>query len=91
MLMSQHSLAERVPKERRLRASLIGYIQKAIDAGAIRPMSADLAFQIAVGVVMQPVIGAIYGDIAHPIEQHYEEIRTSLLGALSVDAAVLGN
>ena len=49
-----------------------------MNAGLMRRMPTVLAIHFALGVVLQPVIGAIYGHIDGPVTRYADEILTAL-------------
>jgi len=78
VLLSQHDLHRTVPPEQGLRALLTGLLRDGTAGGRIRTMSTDLAVQFILGIVLQPVVGALYGDLSSPLSAHYAEIVDAL-------------
>jgi hypothetical protein len=67
-----------VPPEQSARALLRGVLAEGIAAGRVREMSVDLACELVLGVVIQPVIGALYGHVSTPISDCFEDIYAAL-------------
>lgn len=61
ILLSQHDLYAGIPREEGLRVLIRGVIDSGVDRGEIRKMDVDLAVQLYIGIVIQPVIGRLYG------------------------------
>jgi AcrR family transcriptional regulator len=85
ILLSQHDLHRTVPPENGVRAFLQGMIRGGMGTGRLRQMDPELAAQLFLGIVLQPVVGALYGDLALPLEQHEEEIVGALARVLLDD------
>ena len=82
ILLSQHDLHRTVPPENGVRAFLQGMIRGGMGAGRLRQMDPELAAQLFLGIVLQPVVGALYGDLTRPLEQHEEDIVAALARVL---------
>lgn len=78
LLLSQHELHDSVPIEGGIRSFLVGLIREGIGSGRIRAMDPDLAAQLVLGIVLQPVVGALYGHIPPPLANHHREIMGAL-------------
>lgn len=85
ILLSQHDLHRTVPPENGVRAFLQSMIRGGMGTGRLREMDPELAAQLFLGIVLQPVVGALYGDLALPLEQHEEEIVAALARMLLDD------
>ena len=85
ILLSQHDLHRTVPPENGVRAFLQSMIRGGMGTGRLREMNPELAAQLFLGIVLQPVVGALYGDLALPLEQHEEEIVAALARVLLDD------
>ena len=82
LLLSQHDLHSLMPKDQGIRALLTRLVEEGIAQGQIRPMDHDLATQLFIGIVLQPVVGFIYGDLEGPIRVRSGEILRALERAL---------
>lgn len=78
LLLSQHDLQQGIPNDKGIKLFLQGMIQAAMADGTIRRLDLDLAIQFLLGVVLQPVVGALYGDLAQPLTQHHDAILSAL-------------
>jgi len=63
LLLSQHDLSRSIPKNKGIRSVLVGVLTQGMRIGDIREMDPDLAAHLALGVVVQPTVGVIYGDV----------------------------
>lgn len=92
LLLSQHDLARSVPQELGVRPFLKRLMSEAIAQGRIRPMNPDLAVQMLMGMVLQPVIGVAYGHLAGPVTEHFDVMFEAILRALGTpgDSAIPG-
>ncbi len=82
LLLSQHDLAGSVPAEQGVRTLLLHALQRAREAGVLRPIEPDLAMQFLLGLVLQPVVGMIYGDVAPPVSSRADAILDALARVL---------
>lgn len=87
LLFSQHDLSPTVPAEEGIRAIVNRFLQAGVAAGEWRPLETDLAFQFVLGLVIQPVVGIIYGDLQGPAARYADEICAMLERVLGVEAA----
>ena len=78
LLLSQHDLQQAVPAEKGIKGFLQGMIQSAMATGDIRTLDHNLALQFILGIVLQPVVGALYGDLPQPLVQHHAAIVSAL-------------
>lgn len=78
ILLSQHDLAAHIPADRGVYALLSRWIAKAVEEGEIGSISPPLAVQFVIGIVLQPVIGAVYGHVAGPISGYGDAIVGAL-------------
>ncbi len=90
LLLTQHDLSSAIPEPQRIAPLLGRLIGDGIAAGEIREIAPALVLQYLLGVVVQPVIGAIYRDVASPVRQHREEILSSLWRVLHPAAVAPG-
>jgi AcrR family transcriptional regulator len=74
LLLSQHELNNRIPPEQSLRTLAAHVMRDAIRRGDVRALDPELAVQFLLGVVLQPVIGAVYGNVSRPVIQHLPAI-----------------
>ena len=63
LLLSQHDLAATLPAEQSFHLWLRRLIAEGMAQGRLRKMDADVASQLMLGVVLEPVIGSIYGRV----------------------------
>lgn len=83
ILLSQHDLYAGIPREEGLRVFVHGVIERGVDRGEIRPIDVDLAVQLYIGVVMQPVIGRLYGSSGAPWDEQRDGIVAAVRRLLS--------
>lgn len=74
LLLSQHELNSRIPADQSLRMLALHVMREAMRRGDVREMDPELAVQFLLGAVLQPVIGAVYGNVARPVVQHLPAI-----------------
>jgi AcrR family transcriptional regulator len=84
LLLSQHDLAGEVPEELGVRGMVSRLLADGMASGVIRDMDRALAMQIFLGMVLQPVVGALYGDLSRPLVKHADAIYAALERALFV-------
>ncbi len=82
LLFTQHELGGAVPQDEGVRAFMRELIYDGVRDGSFRQINPELALQFAFGIVLQPTIAAIYGDIPQPVADHYDEIMSALERAL---------
>jgi AcrR family transcriptional regulator len=90
LLLSQHDLANEVSEEHGVRALATHIVQQGMEQGLIRRMDPDLALQILLGIVVQPALGAVYGNLKLPASSHCEAIVGALYRALGPDGCEAG-
>jgi hypothetical protein len=56
-------------------------------AGQMRTMDPDLAAQLMLGIVLQPIVGALYGHLPRPLAHQHDEIVAALKRVLANDEA----
>lgn len=78
LLLSQHDLLQNIPSQRGVRRLVGMLIEDGQKTGAIRPMDPELALQFFLGVVLQPVVGFVYGTLPGPMEPRCAEILETL-------------
>jgi AcrR family transcriptional regulator len=78
LLLSQHDLHDSVPVEKRARPFVTGLVQQGMAAGQMRTMDPDLAAQFMLGLVLQPIVGALYGHLPRPLAGQHAEIFAAL-------------
>ncbi|TWT44665.1 HTH-type transcriptional repressor Bm3R1 [Phycisphaerae bacterium RAS1] len=78
LLLSQHDLGPQLPRGRSVHDWLRGRVDAALRQGRLRRMDADLACQLFMGAVLQPVVGIIYGRLRGPATR----LTTDVLAAL---------
>lgn len=83
ILLSQHDLYAGIPREEGLRVFVRGVIEGGVDRGEIRQIDVDLAVQLYIGVVIQPVIGRLYGAGGAPWGAQRDEIIAAVRRLLS--------
>lgn len=85
LLFTQHELGDAVPEGEGVRHFARDIIAAGIADGSLRPLPADVALQLAVGVVLQPIVGAMYGQLATPVSQHADDIIAALERVLAAE------
>lgn len=83
LLLSQHDLVQNIPSQRGVRRLVGQLIKEGQDRGDLRPMDGELAMQFFLGIVLQPVVGFVYGTLAGPIEIRFNEISAALRRVLA--------
>jgi len=83
ILLSQHDLHRTVPPDKGVRAFLRDMIRDGMARRRMRAIDQNLAAQLLLGIVLQPVVGALYGDLSVPLVQHHAEIMGALRRALA--------
>lgn len=78
LLLSQHDLLQNIPSQRGVRKLVGMLIEEGQKAGAIRGFDSELAMQFFLGVVLQPVVGFVYGTLSGPMESRRNEILEAL-------------
>jgi AcrR family transcriptional regulator len=78
LLLSQHDLHDSVPVEQRIREFVLDMLRQGMAAGQIRKMDPHLAAQLLLGIVLQPVVGALYGHLSTPLIKHHAAIVQAL-------------
>ena len=78
LLLSQHELHGSVPLEKGIRTFLLGLIEEAMATHGFRRMDPEFAAQLVLGIVLQPVVGALYGHVPLPLVRHHAEIVGAL-------------
>lgn len=86
LLLSQHDLLQNIPTQRGVRRLVGMLIEDCQKTGAMRAMDQELALQFFLGVVLQPVVGFVYGTLAGPIEPRCNEILEALQRVLGKSA-----
>lgn len=86
LLLTQHDLKGCVPKGEGIQSLLSPLVQEGLAQGAIRPMHPALVLQFLLGIVVQVVVGGIYGDVPGPLAEHADEVFAALRRALAPDA-----
>ncbi len=82
LLMTQHDLYLKAAREFGVGTLLLPIVAEGMRAGHFREMPHDLAVQIVVGIVIQPMVGVLYAMLPGPAVRHAEEIKRALRGAL---------
>jgi AcrR family transcriptional regulator len=85
LLLSQHELVRGVPDDFSVTQMLLRLIDFGQAEGVVRPVPRELALQLMLGVGMQPVIGAFYGDLPGPVTRYDDEIFAALRRVLAVE------
>lgn len=89
IILSQHDLHAQVPEEQGIHRFARGLIKQGVEAGMLRDdIDPDLAAELALGVVTQPTIGVIYGQLRPPVSRYGDEILASLKRLFAVREAV---
>ncbi|MBU0616401.1 MAG: TetR/AcrR family transcriptional regulator [Planctomycetes bacterium] len=78
LLLSQHELHDSVPAEQGIRSFVHAMLREGMAAGQVRKMDPDLASQLLLGIVLQPVVGALHGHMPTPLVQHHAAIVQAL-------------
>jgi hypothetical protein len=85
LLLSQHDLVSNIPNELGIRNLLRQVFEDGMRLGVIRRMPTAFAIHLALGVILQPVIGTIYGHIDGPVTKYADEILAALHRVLGAD------
>ena len=78
LLLSQHDLQQSVPIEKGIRKNLVMLIDMGMTDGSIGRRDENLTIQFILGIVLQPVVGALYGDLPLPLVQYHGPIVEAL-------------
>lgn len=78
LLFSQHEFARTVPEEVGVRTFVTALLKDAHEAGVLKPISLPLALQLFLGMVLQPVMGHLYGDLPGPISNQADAIISAV-------------
>ncbi len=78
LLLSQYDLHDSVSVEHRIRPFVLSVLREGMAAGQIRRLDPQLAVQLLLGIVLQPVVGALYGHMPTPLVQHHATVFESL-------------
>jgi AcrR family transcriptional regulator len=90
LLLSQHDLQPGIPMEKGIKSFMLTLIEMGAADGSIRRSDPNLAIQFILGIVLQPVVGALYGDLPQPLVQYHEPIMAALRRVF-VDGELRGN
>lgn len=83
LLFTQYELGDAVPEQQGVRHFAHELVTAGLKEGVFRPINADVAMQLTIGIVIQPIVGAMYGHLSRPVAQHADEILAALERALS--------
>ena len=89
LMLAQHQALPQVPDtiaENPVEL-LHSVISSAMEQGEINRMDAGLAVSLAIGMLLQPAVGAIYGRVPKPLSQHASTITSATFAALGVTRA----
>ncbi len=78
LLLSQHDLLVNIPSQRGVRRLVGMLIEDGQKTAALRAIDPELALQFFLGVVLQPVVGFVFGTLAGPMESRHGEIVEAL-------------
>jgi len=88
LLFTQHELSSAVPVEEGVHSFLVTVIRAGIATEEFQVRNADLAVQMAIGLVTQPVVGQQYGRLKGAMVDHLHEILAALERALGCKTAL---
>lgn len=83
LLLSQHELVQSLPPERGVRRLVGALIADGVSSGEIRAIDPELALQFFLGVVLQPVVGFIYGSLPSPLTKSLPAVLDALRRVLA--------
>ena len=84
LLLAQHDLARSVPLEAGILQYLTGVISGAVPAGGETP--APVIAQMALGIILQPVVGVLYGDLPGPPSRYGDTLEQAIQTLLQTQA-----
>lgn len=88
LLLAQHDLGRSVSPEVGIRGHLETMLERALSSRRPRAdVPIALSVQLALGIVLQPVVGVLYGDLAGPPSQYAGQIQAALARVLEIDTA----
>ncbi len=90
LLFSQHELATHVTPERNIHHWLEQLLDEGMRAGVVRSLDRQVAVQILIGIVLQPIVGGLYGRSPTPFLALRDELLRAIEGALLVSPRVTG-
>lgn len=85
LLLSQHDLAKDLPIDANLREFIGRILSDGIEQGAVRRMPPELGVEFLMGIVLQPIVGMIYGTLEKPAARHADAIVAAAERTLLVD------
>ncbi|MFO0837649.1 MAG: TetR/AcrR family transcriptional regulator [Phycisphaerae bacterium] len=85
LLFSLHELSAKVPVEKSARALLRRVLAEGMRAGQLRKMDVELACELVIGLIIQPVIGGLYHYLPTPFARLLDEIMGALRRVLGTE------
>lgn len=85
LLLSQHEIVPSLPPERGVRRLVGALIADGMAAREMRKIDNELAMQFFLGVVLQPVVGFIYGSLPGPLTSVLPAVLDALRRVLATD------
>lgn len=83
LLLSQHDLSHNLPPEQNVHAFVRRLVQEGMAEGCLAEMDVNVATSLLLGLVLQPAIASIYGQVSSPVREHVAEIMRAIEGALA--------
>ena len=85
LLLSQHDLSRKVPLAMGVRPHLQRLLEEGVAQGRFDVADTELAMQLALGTVLQPIVGVFYGDLAGKAADYAEGIIEALRRVLGAE------
>ncbi len=85
LLISRHAPMQRIPVETRTPAGVFqAVIVRGAEGGKIGGLPAPFAAQIGLGMVLQPAIGSLHGEVERPLAPQADAVAGAIWRALSL-------
>ena len=82
VLMTQHELIVKLPDHVGVKVLLDRVLGEGLAQGKLRDLPRPLLMHLLIGIVMQPVIGTMYGDLEPPVSRHAPALVETVRRAL---------
>lgn len=82
LLLSQHDLSHNLSPGQNVHAFVRRLVQEGMAEGSLAEMDVNVAASMLLGLVLQPAIASIYGQVSNPVLEHVPAIMRAIEGAL---------
>lgn len=83
LLLSQHDLSHNLSPEQNVHAFVRRLVQEGMAEGSLAEMDVNVAASMLLGLVLQPAIASVYGQVSNPVREHVPAIMRAIEGALA--------